>query len=316
MRILVTGAAGFVGGYLMRTLLQAQHDVVAVDVVPPPDHGRRDAGKAISAWHRVDLLDGEALSRIVKDCRPDGLVHLAAIASVPRSQAQPDLTYRVNVKGTLDLLRLFRRHAPRARLLVVSTAQVYGNRRRPAPVREDNVLEPGNAYAESKAWADFLALLYAERFGQEIMTVRPHNHTGPGQSPTYVVPAFARQVAAVVRDRATLPLSVGNLESRRDISDVRDVVDAYRLLLEKGRPAHAYNVASGRLIPMRDIVERFCRLAGIEPEVRVDPERWRPADESPALDITALRTDTGWLPRIPLEDTLQAVWRAELASDG
>ncbi len=315
MRILVTGAAGFVGGHLMSELFRAHHTVVAVDAVPPPGNGKPFAGDAVCEWHTVDLLDVVAVAKLVEECRPDALVHLAAIASVPQSQAQPDQTYRINVRGTLNLLRLFRRHAPAARLLIVSTAQVYGNRRRTAPLRENTVLEPGSAYAESKAWADFLALLYAERFGLAVMTVRPHNHTGPGQSPTYAVPAFARQVADVVRGRATLPLIVGNLDSRRDISDVRDIVAAYRLLLENGRPGHAYNVASGRQVSMRDIVSLFCRFAGIEPAVRVDPDRWRPTDESPSLDITALRADTGWTPRIPLEETLQAVWHAELASD-
>ncbi len=315
MRVLVTGAAGFVGGYLIRELRRAHHTVVALDAVLPPERHRIPArtGSGETDWHRVDLLDPVATAQIVADRQPEALIHLAAIASVPQSHADPEQTYRVNVQGTLNLLRILRNHAPAARMLVISTAQVYGNRRRSSPLRESSLLEPGNAYAESKAWADFLALLYAERLGLAVMTARPHNHTGPGQAARYAVPAFARQVAAVVRGHGQLPLRTGNLDSRRDISDVRDVVAAYRLLLENGRPGRAYNVASGQLITMREILETFCRFAGIQPAVRVDPQRWRPTDESPLLDTAALRRDTGWEPKIPLEETLQAVWDEALA---
>lgn len=316
MRILVTGAAGFVGAYLMRALTRARHEVVAADAAPPRDRGSHAGDRPFIDWHPLDVVDAGAVSRVMERCRPDALAHLAAMASVPQSQAQPDMAYRVNVMGTLNLLRSARRHVPDARILVVSTAQVYGNRHREAPLREDAALEPGNAYSESKAWADYLALLYADRLGQRIITVRPHNHTGAGQSPAYAVPAFARQVAEVARGRACLPLNVGNLDSRRDISDVRDVVEAYRRLLEKGRPARAYNVASGHHVRMRDVLEQFCRFAGLEAVVRVDPDRWRPTDESPPLDTTAIRADTGWMPRIPLTQTLRAVWRAECEAAG
>ncbi len=309
MRVLVTGAAGFVGGHLLRSLQRSNHLVLAVDNSIPSfceKYSVKDSCAA--AWQTIDILDGDAVSRQVAHWQPEAMVHLAAIASVPRSLAQPERTYDVNVRGTLNLLRAFKKHAPAARLLIVSTAQVYGNRNREAPLREDAVMEPDNVYSESKAWADMLALLYAERLGMAVMTARPHNHTGPGQAYSYAVPAFARQVAAVAQQRTRLPLAVGNLDSRRDISDVRDVVYAYRLLLERGRPGRAYNIAAGRQVTMRHILEMFCRFAGIAPVVRVDPALWRPTDESPSLNTTALSRDTGWEPQIPLAATLHAVW--------
>ncbi len=306
MRVLVTGAAGFVGTHLIRELQCARHSVVAVDAVAPGD--RCDDDPEAIVWRSVDILEADSLSRVLSETRPEAVVHLAAIASVPQSRADPDLTYRVNVQGTLNLLRAVRRYDSALRVLVVSTAQVYGNRRRTTPIPEDATLEPDNAYAESKAWADFLALRYADRLGMAVMTVRPHNHTGPGQSPTYAVPAFAAQVAAVAHGRAGLPLRVGNLDSRRDMSDVRDVVAAYRLLLENGRPGRAYNLASGTPVAMREVLEHFCRLAKVPAETKVDPARWRATDESPVLDTSAIRAHTGWWPRIALPETLQAVW--------
>lgn len=315
MRVLVTGAAGFVGRHLAHELAGSGHTVVGADTAPRPPWQAAALRSATLEWQAIDLLDAVALDRRLPEWRPDAMVHLAAIASVGQSSADPGRTYRVNVRGTLNLLRAFRKHAPRAKLLIVSTAQVYGNRPRARPIREDASMDPDNAYAESKAWSDYLALLYATGLGMNIITVRPHNHTGPGQGPNYAVPAFAGQVAAALHDPVNTTVSVGNLASRRDISDVRDVVKAYGLLLERGRSGRAYNLATGQLVTMRAVLTAFCRLADIQPRIAVDSARWRPADESPLLDTTAIRRDTGWEPRIPLETTLRDVWQTIIAAD-
>ena len=229
---------------------------------------------------------------------------LLAVTFVPAASTEPDLMLSVNVRGTLTLLDAFRSHAPYARILVVSSAHIYGPVHDEIPRREHDEPRPATLYAVSKMAADLAALAFAKREALAIMTARPTNHTGPGQPSRFVVPALARQVRAVAAgDRRDIV--TGNLESVRDFADVRDVVRAYRLLLEGGKPRRAYNVSAGNRVPIRRILETLCGQANISPPVRTDPTLFRPVDHSPPLDTTRLRNAVRWSPTISLDATLR-----------
>jgi GDP-4-dehydro-6-deoxy-D-mannose reductase len=207
----------------------------------------------------------------------------------------------------MRLLRAFRRHAPKARVVVVSSSRVYGRPDTHQPAEEASPLDPSNLYGVTKMAADLGALHWARHHRLPVMTARPVNHIGPGQSPQFAIPAFAQQLIRIARQEAEPVLRVGNLESVHDFLDVRDVARAYRLLLERGRPGCAYNIASGTRRRVGDILEAMCRLARVQPRIETDPDLFRPTDRSPLLDTGAIRRDTGWAPRVAWEDTLRSV---------
>jgi GDP-4-dehydro-6-deoxy-D-mannose reductase len=305
MRVLVTGSRGFVGRHLVRDLEAAGHTVTGLT-----HHSDTSPGPAITC----DIVEAESMSRIVRDARPEGCIHLAAMAFVPASWNRPQQAFAINVGGTLNVLDALRSHVPACRTLVVSTAQIYGNHPRPRPLAESDATLPDHPYGASKLAADLMTLMYARHHQLPALTARPCNHLGPGQPPDYVVPSFAAQVAGIAAGHTEPVMKVGNLESEREFLDVRDVVRAYRLLLERGRPGEAYNVASGRFVKMSEILDRLCRLAGVKPRIEVDPARFRPTDVQPRLDASKLQRDTGWEPAIPLEQSLADILGAASAA--
>lgn len=299
MRVLITGASGFVGKHLVNELLRQGHEPLALDLVR--DRNLPDAVPVYTG----DILDADLLRSLVARARPDACVHLSGLSFVPESWQNPDRTLNVNILGAARLLEAFRSSAPGARVLVVSTAHVYGQAPRERPLVEDDLLDPETPYAVSKAAADRLALLYARRHGMHTMTARPYNHIGPGQSPIFVVPAFAEQLLAIARGQAAPMLRVGNLDSRRDFTDVRDVARAYRLLIESGQPGQAYNIASGSAVSIREILDRLCRIIGVAPAVETDPDRFRPTERQAPISIAKIWDAVRWKPEIPLEATLR-----------
>lgn len=298
MRVLVTGACGFVGRYLVRELAASGHTSVGFGLEPPPPD-------PFCPVIRGDILDAQAVADAVRRIRPDAAIHLAAMAFPPDGETQPARMAAVNIQGTVHLLDAVRREAPAARLLTVSSARIYGSRPSAAPLPEEAPLDPDSLYAATKAAADLLTLQYARAFGLPAMTARPHNHTGPGQPETMSVASFVAQVRRIAAGTAPPRLTVGNLASTREFLDVRDVVRAYRLLLEKGRPGQAYNIASGRPVSLASLVDTLARLAGVNPARDVDPARFRATDASAPLDTRRLVRDTGWTPAFPLEATLR-----------
>ncbi len=308
MRVLVTGSRGFVGRHVMAGLRAAGHEALGLIVaterpVRPPYE------------FEGDICDVNRMRGLVRDLRPDACLHLAGVAFVPVSWSKPEMVFEVNVQGTLNVLEAFRSEQPEARVLVISSSEVYGRQASNQPLTEDAPLNPDNLYAVSKMAADLTALLYTRRYGMAVMTARPCNHIGPGQSADFVVPAFARQVAEIASGRIEPRLRVGNLESTREFLDVRDVASAYRLILERGAAGRAYNVGSGQSVRIGLLLERLCAMAGIQPALEVDPARYRPTDIHPVLDATRLRQDTGWIPRYELDQTLADVL-AELRPSG
>jgi GDP-4-dehydro-6-deoxy-D-mannose reductase len=311
MRVLVTGATGFVGGWLIRELIVHGHDAV-----PTPD------------MDDLDIADADAVRGIVDDVSPDAIAHLAGMAFAGDARRDPAEAMRVNVGGTAAVMEAAGRGGRRAAdrgarrtgvgggpvVLVTGSSEAYG---RPLPedlpLREDAPLLPASPYGLSKLAQEAVALELASTLGLTIIVTRSFNHIGPGQRGDFVVPALARRVIAV-RDGAATSIRIGNADVRRDFTDVRDVVRAYRLLLEgaatggeaaTGSAARVVNVASGRPVSIRWIVEELLRQAGCDAPLDVDPDLVRP-DDPPEIagDASRLHALTGWRPAIPLEQTL------------
>ncbi len=305
MKTLVTGCCGFVGRHAMAALRQAGHDVVGTDIGSL-------AGTA-AAHLPLDVRDPDSIDHALAQVRPDAILHLGGIAFVPLGWTQPQRVFHVNTIGTLNLLDAVRRQFPAARVLVVTSAEVYGSRPAPAPLTEEAPYQPDNIYGVAKAAADQSALLYAAHHQLDVMVARPSNHIGPGQSRDFVSSAFAAQLADIARGAEPV-LRVGNLDQRRDFTDVRDVARAYDLLLEKGQPGAAYNIASGRMTPIRDILDTLGDIAQLHPRIEIDPDLYRPTDVRPSYDTSRIRTTTGWQPQIPLRRTLEDVYADILAA--
>lgn len=284
MRALITGAGGFAGRHLADACRAAGDDVTGAS---------RSSG--------VDLLDAGAALAAVADARPDVVYHLAARSHVGESWDDPAGFLAANVTLALNVLEAVRRAAPEARVVAVASGEVYGPPES-LPVTEDAPLRPQTPYAVSKASADLLAGFYADAHGLRVIRARPFNHAGPGQQPTFAIASFARQAAAGGE------IAIGNPDTRRDYTDVRDVARAYRLLAERAEPG-TYNVCSGRTASARELVAMLGGTFAVEPdlvrahevmEVRGSAER--------------LRAATGWEPEIPLEQTLAdtvAWWATE-----
>jgi GDP-4-dehydro-6-deoxy-D-mannose reductase len=305
--VLVTGVSGFVGPHLARALAATGVPVVGLGVESEPPRDLPLAG-----WHVADLGEAPAVAEAVAKVRPAAIVHLAGQSSAGRSFADPAGTFRANAAGTANLLAAVAAGAPAARVLVIGSGEAYGPQPAGTRVGEDAPFAPVSPYAASKAEADALAAAAAER-GLDVVRVRAFSHTGPGQSPVFVVPGWAQQLAAIEAGRAEPVLRVGNLEVTRDLTDVRDVVAAYLALLERGRRGTAYNVCRGEGVTLADVVRRMTVLSRVPVRVEADPARLRPTDVPWLVgDPTRIARDTGWRAARPLERTLADVleeWR-------
>jgi GDP-4-dehydro-6-deoxy-D-mannose reductase len=299
MRILVTGGNGFAGRHLLHNLTTSGHETILFDL-------RFDPGLDKAADQLIgDIRDRETVSNMIRDLKPDGCVHLGAMAFVPDGNPAQSPMLDINLMGSLHLLDAIRDHAPTCRTLVVSTAHVYTFGSTGTHVDETSPLGPVGLYAISKAAADMAAQGYAHRYDLPIMTARPDNHTGPGQSPRFVTASFAKQIKEIATGKQNALITVGNLESRRAFLDVRDTVEAYRLLLENGTPGNAYNISGDKLVKIGDLLNQLCELAGVKPEIQVDPQLYRPTDSAPILNSDKLKSKTGWTPTVPLIKTLE-----------
>jgi GDP-4-dehydro-6-deoxy-D-mannose reductase len=298
---LVVGAGGFVGPYLTSHLRAAGRDVVALDAVPGDD-----------VDEICDICSPTELDETIARIAPRRVFHLAAQSSPRLAREQPAETYRINVHGTLNLLVALRRRAPGCRMLFTSTSTVYGHVPPEAvPLREERRPYPPGPYEGSKQLAETLCGILGADGRIEVVVVRPFNHTGPGQSPHFVVPALVRRVAAVALGTAEPLIETGNLHPRRDFTDVRDVVRAYRGILDRALPGSVINVCSGQARSIGSLVGDLLRLAGVEAEVRVDPARQRPYDvEVVCGDTRRLEEVLGWIPD-PLGDPTLSEMLAE-----
>ena len=307
---LVTGATGFAGSHLVDHLLEHESCVAAWAHV----RGREPhlAGDSRILWESVDLLDRAAVARALAALKPSVIYHCAGIAHVGESWSKPVRALSVNVLGTHHVLEGAREAGLECPVLVTGSALVY--RSSTNYLREDDPIGPSDPYGVSKLAQEMLAMRQRH---ESVFIVRPFNHAGPRQSPTYVTSSFARQIAEIESGLHEPVLRVGNLESQRDITDVRDTVRAYHLVVKHGSPARPYNVCSGRAYRMRDLLEGLIGRSRTPIRVELDPERLRPSD-NPIIagDRSRIGAETGWEPRIPIQQTLDDLldyWRAQTA---
>jgi len=307
-RILVTGANGFVAGHLLPLLHARFPDAEVLEMGGRGTH--------------IDLADAPSVAAYIAATAPDACIHLAAITAVPAANADPDAAWRVNLLGTLALARGLRMARPDAVLLFASSAEIYGRSfAAGVPLDEAGLPAPMNTYAATKAAAD-LALGAMAATGLRVVRMRPFNHTGPGQSPSFVVPAFARQVARIAAGLQEPRMQVGALDPLRDFLDVRDVCAAYVAALARAddvTPGAIFNIASGTPRRIGDILSDLLRLAGISAEIATGTTLLRRAEIPTASgNAAAARDALGWVPAIPWEQTLADVladWRERVMQE-
>jgi GDP-4-dehydro-6-deoxy-D-mannose reductase len=321
MRALVTGVNGFVGGHLVDQLHEHGDVVVGLSLHTTWPPGRETLAQSVRL-EPCDLatVGLEALTDLVGRKKPEAIYHLAAQSNPQASLADPQGTWSANLLGTLNLLEAVKaaKLTPLPRIVLVGTGVSYGN---PAPeflpVTEACPVRPNNPYAASKAAVDLLGVQNFLTDGLPVLMARPFNHSGPGQADLYALSSFAKQVAEIEAGRRAR-IEVGNLNVVRDFTDVRDIVRAYRLLVERGRAGEIYNIGSTRDVSLAAMLEVLRGLARTPIEVHVDPARLRPVDQPRLLaDASKLKADTGWEPRYSIEQTLADMlnwWRERLAA--
>ena len=292
---------GFVGGHLVASLLSEGWDVhgtllTFVDETPP----------AGTTGTPVDITDADGMAAVIADVAPDAIFHLAGAASVGQSFGDPEGTWKVNVEGTRGVLEGMRRSAPDARMVIALSGEEYGRvALEDLPVTEDTPLNPLSPYAESKAAADDLCAEYQREFGLAVLRLRAFNQLGPGQDPRFVVPSICKQIAdAEMADDTVCQLQLGNVDTRRDFLDVRDVIQAYRLLIAKGDPDQTYLAGQGRSESIRELVDIAVSLAKVPVEVVTDPSRIREGEQPDLYAEPRALKELGWAPRIPIEQSI------------
>ncbi len=319
MKILLTGASGFAGRHLLRVLIEeGGHRVLALSGHTRLDSPGLPRGEGVE-WRRVDLRSQAEVDQAVANFRPEGVVHLAARTQIVEADQDPGGTLEINAVGTLRLLEALSRRAPDAKVVIASSAAVYGAvAEKDLPAREGATpVRPQGVYGVSKATAEMLAHFFESSAGLSAVVVRPFNVVGPGQTDRFAASSFARQLAAIEMGMQEPRIRVGNLRARRDVTDVRDVARAFRAALDL-EPSGPYNVCSGRAVGMTELVGLLLRVSGVNASVEVDPNRLRTNEIAVVLgDPSKFSAASGWKRRHVLEETLRDLyedWRRRLRS--
>ena len=314
MRVLITGFTGFVGSHLADYLVaRGDAEVFGVHRWRSRLENVEHLGDRVRRVE-CDVRDAAAVRRVLRDVRPDRIFHLAAQSYVPTSWLAPAETLGGNVLGQVNLFEAIRDLGLTPQVHIAGSSEEYGLvLPHEVPIREESPLRPLSPYAVSKVAQDLLAYQYWKSYRLHVVRTRGFNHTGPRRGEVFVSSSFARQVAEIEKGRREPVVRVGNLDSIRDFTDVRDMVRAYWLALERGEPGEVYNICSGRGYSARQVLDILLDLANVKVEVREDPARMRPSDV-PLLvgDGSKFRSVTGWEPTIPFEVTLKDLlehWR-------
>lgn len=303
MKSLIIGGAGFVGPYLENELfknspaMEVYVSKLAHESYPSPK------AKVID----LDILDKDLVVKTLAEIRPDWIFHLAAQSSVGLSWKNPKLTVDININGTLNVLEALKELDYKPRLLLIGSGEEYGHiKPHEVPINEENNTRPGNIYAATKACSNMLGKIYCDAYDLDIVSVRAFNHIGPNQKPLFVVADFCFQAINIEKGKQKPIINVGNLSAKRDFTDVRDVVRAYVLLMDKGIKGQTYNVGSGRAIKIDDILKTILKYAKVKIDVNIDKSKFRPVDV-PIIeaDISKLQKILDWKPEIRLEQTIQ-----------
>jgi GDP-4-dehydro-6-deoxy-D-mannose reductase len=314
LRALITGAAGFVGGHLAETILAQPGWEVWGSLIAETDRPLVVPGvQAITA----DLREPEQARVLVEAAQPDAVFHLAAQAYVPQAWADPWGTYHTNIRGQLNLLEALDRAKLSARVIVVSSNEVYGLvQPEDLPLRENSPLRPNNPYAVSKLAQDFMGLEYFLDRKMPVIRVRPFNHIGPRQNERFVAPSFAKQIAEIEWGLREPVLRLGNMSAQRDFSDVRDITRAYVLAMEKGEPGEVYNIGSGQPRSVREMLDVMLAHSSAQIAEEIDPAKLRPSDTPISYaDPAKFKRQTGWEPQYSFEQTCVDIlndWRARV----
>jgi GDP-4-dehydro-6-deoxy-D-mannose reductase len=313
--ILITGGTGFAGSHLVEALLQQGFSNIHVTAYSLHENY---VTKLLPAEHihQVNLTNADDTAQLIKQLNPQQIYHLAAIAEAGQSFSAAEQTIVNNTVLQLNLLEATRLHAPQARVLIVGSAQEYDFLKLPPGepsirVSEDHPLGPGNPYAVSKVTQDLLGLSYHYAYKLDVVRARPFNHIGERQMPTFAVPAFAQQIALAEKGQSA-EITVGNLEGIRDFTDVKDMVAAYILLMEKGQTGEVYNIGSGHGVKMKAVLDELVSFSSFPITVTVDQDKLRPLDVPAVIADNARIKQLGWQPTIPLNDSLLRVltyWR-------
>jgi GDP-4-dehydro-6-deoxy-D-mannose reductase len=297
VRVLVTGSSGFVGRHLCRFLM-----LVGAEVLPCPGPDGPGA---------LDVTDGDAVLRRISESRPDGIVHLAGVSSVAWSHENAEKTFLVNGLGTVNVLQAVRTTAPHARVLIIGSGEMYGRIPEGRRAQEEDLLHPLSPYAASKCAAEQVARQYVASYGLQIVCTRPFNHIGPDQSPQFVVPSFARQIAEVKRGRKPAIIDVGDLSPVRDFLHVEDVVRGYWTLLQPPVSPGVYNICAGVGRSIRSVLDELLELSGVSAQIRVTPGRLRTVEIPWLVGDPARLTELGWQPQRSTSEALQEVLREQ-----
>lgn len=319
MRVLITGITGFAGSHLADFLLAEQPEVEIFGL-------QRWRSRTENILHllgkiqlrEADLRDYTSLHQTLSEIRPDTIFHLAAQSFVPTSWRAPAETLSTNIIGQTHIFEAVRALDLDPTIQIAGSSEEYGLvLPEEVPIKETNPLRPLSPYAVSKVGQDLLAYQYFKSYGLKTVRTRGFNHTGPRRGEVFVTSNFAKQIASIEAGLQEPVIRVGNLEAVRDFTDVRDMVRAYWLAVEKGRPGEVYNIASGRDITIRQLLDLLLEQSRTPVEIEVDPARLRPSDVEVLIgDASKFRADTGWEPLIPLEQTVKDLldfWRERLA---
>ena len=316
MKILITGATGFVGSHLIEYALK--RDVTTIYAT----RRRRSNVESVNhlmdmarvKWVTMDITDSHSVLSLIEESKPDLCFHLCAQSFVPTSWNAPQETMTTNVIGTINLLEAIRAKCPETKIEIAGSSEEYGMvKEDEIPISETNPLRPLSPYGVSKVAEDFLGYQYFMSYGLKIVRTRGFNHTGPRRGEMFVCSSFAKQIVEIEKGKRENSIRVGNLDAKRDFTDVRDMVDAYWLSLEKGKPGEVYNICSGKCFSMREILDTLIEISGAKVNIESDTERMRPSDVPILLgDSTKFREETGWQPKIPFRKTLEDIldyWR-------
>jgi len=312
-KALITGVTGFVGSHMAELLLKEGFDVYAT-IRPRSKTEHIDHLRNKLNLFDADLNDSHSLTTVFSEVKPDYIFHLAAQAFVPTSWSSPATTMEANVIGSIHLFEAIRRAKIDPVIQIACSSEEYGLvYKEETPITEENPLRPLSTYAVSKVGMDFLGYQYFKSYGMKIIRTRGFNHTGPRRGDVYVTSTFAKQIALIEKKKNKPVIKVGNLESYRDFTDVRDMVRAYLLTVEKCEPGEVYNIASGKAWQIRQVLTMLIEMSDSTITIESDPERMRPSDVELLIgDSSKFRKATGWKPEIPFKQTLQDLlnyWR-------
>lgn len=269
-KVLITGAGGFVGSYLIKEFRNHGYNVIACDIK------KSDTFTDDITYYDMNILDKQRIEEVLEECKPDYLINLAAISSVGLSWNIPDKTMEVNVIGTLNILEAVNKKCRNCKVLLIGSSEEY--EMRSEPLKESDEVNANNPYGISKIAQENFAKLYKQKYGLDIVCTRSFNHTGIGQLDQFVIPSFCKQIAEIDKSGKPGKIYVGNLSAYRDLSDVRDIVKVYRALLENETEELIYNVGSGKVYKIEDLLNYIISLCSQKVEIVLDKEKIRPVD--------------------------------------